>query len=169
MAAGLEKYCWLQAVLGTRNVARDREFQTTFNAFYRVRRNEAWRAAFCDLLEQEKYNRRPFAEVLCALHAVTGRAEASFASKLVASVDPDLPVIDSFVLRNLGLRLPRAGAIECRLRRVVELYDQIQQLFSEYLDSDVGRRLVMSFEQAYPNRGLTPVKMLDLVLWQARS
>lgn len=102
------------------------------------------------------------------LHNTTGRVEASFASKLVASVNPDLPVIDAFVLRNLGLRLPRAGVIDSRLRRMVDLYDQIQRLFAEYLETAVGRRLIVSFEQAYPGRGLTPVKTLDLVLWQAR-
>lgn len=138
VAGGLEKYCWLQAALETRDVARDREFQTRFNAFYRVRRNATWRAGFYDLLQREKSHRRPFSDVLRALHVKTGRTEASFASKLVASVNPELPVIDAFVLRNLGVRLPRAGVIESRLERVVQLYDQIQRLFAEYLDSDEG-------------------------------
>lgn len=100
VAEGLRKYCWLQAALATTDIANDREFQTRFNAFYRVRRSSAWRRVFYALLEQEKSKPRPFAYVLRALHAATGRAEASFASKLVASVDPDMPVIDAFVLKK---------------------------------------------------------------------
>jgi len=167
-AAGLKKYCWLQAALATTDVARDREFQTAFNAFYRVRRNPAWQSAFYPLLEQNKAKRQSFAEVLRLLHAATGRAEASFASKLVASVDPDMPVIDAFVLKNLGLPLPRPGPIEVRLARIVALHDRIRQIFADYLDSDIGRHLVARFEESYPDRQVTRVKMLDLLLWQAR-
>lgn len=168
VAPGLEKYRWLQAELQARDVARDREFQRRFNAFYRVRRNEAWRDAFYELFEREKSDRRPFSDVLRALYDTTGRTEASFTSKLVASVDPDLPVIDAFVLKNLGLRLPYSRGIEERLIRLTQLHDHIRSLYSDYVDSHIGRRLVATFEYAYPGSGLTPVKMLDLVLWQAR-
>lgn len=168
VAAGLRKYCWLQTALATTDVAQDREFQTRFNAFYRVRRNAAWRAAFFGLLQQNKAERQSFADVVHALYAATGRAEASFASKLVASVDPDMPVIDAFVLKNLGLRLPRPGPIEMRLARIVELHDLIRRIFSDCLDSDMGRHLVARFEESYPDCQVTRVKMLDLILWKAR-
>ncbi|MDP9282008.1 MAG: hypothetical protein M3P38_07915 [Chloroflexota bacterium] len=167
-AVGLTKYCWLQAALVESDVTHDREFQRRFNAFYRVRRNSAWQSAFYGLLEENKSKHQSFADVLRALHAVTGRVEASFASKLVASVAPDVPVIDAFVLKNLGLRLPPAGPIVIRLARIVELHDLIGQIFSDYLDTDSGRYLVTRFEESYPDRHVTRVKMLDLVLWQAR-
>jgi hypothetical protein len=167
-AAGLKKYCWLQAALAKTDVANDREFQTRFNAFYRVRRSPTWKSAYYGLLQQNKTKRQSFADVLRSLHAATGRAEASFSSKLVASVDPDMPVIDSFVLMNLGLRLPRPGPIETRLARIVELHALIQRTFADYLDSDMGRHLVARFEESYPDRHVTRVKMLDLILWQAR-
>jgi hypothetical protein len=44
------------------------------------------------------------------LHRTTGRCEASFASKLSATIGPTMPVIDSVVLRNLNLRLPPSGS-----------------------------------------------------------
>lgn len=168
VATGLEKYCWLQDALATTDVSGDLQFQTRFNAFYRVRRNSAWRAAFYRLLERDKVERRPFADVLQALYTATGRVEASFASKLTASVDPDQPVIDTFVLKNLGLRLPHADPDAVRLARVVELHYRIRHVFATYLDSQSGRHLVARFEESYPDRRLTQVKMLDLVLWQAR-
>lgn len=167
-AAGLKKYCWLQASLAEADVAHDREFQTKFNAFYRVRRNSAWQSAFYSLLQANKSKRQSFADVLRALHAVTGRVEASFASKLVASVDPDMPVIDAFVLKNLGLRLPRAGPVVIRSARIVELHDLIRQIFSDYLKRDIGQHLVARFEESYPDHHVTRVKMLDLILWKAR-
>ena len=168
VSVGLEKYCWLQAALATTDVAHDRAFQTRFNGFYRVRRSVEWQSAFYTLLQKGKWKPQSFAGVLCALHAATGRVEASFASKLAASVDPEKPVIDSFVVKNLGLRLSRAGGVEVRLARIVELHDRIGQIFSDYLDTDIGRHLIVRFEESYPDRHLTRVKMLDLILWQVR-
>lgn len=133
-----------------------------------MRRNAAWRSTFYGLLEEQKSRRRSFAAVLRALQTVTGRVEASFASKLVASVDPDMPVIDAVVLRHLGLRLPRTGPLEERLAGAVELHEHMRRIYARYLVSDRGRRLRTKFEAAYPDCGLTPVKMLDLILWKTR-
>jgi hypothetical protein len=169
VAVGLRKYCWLQAALATTDVARDRGFQTRFNAFYRVRRGAAWRSAFFTLLQQEKSCPQPFAKILRGLHAATGRVEPSFASKLEATVDPDKPVIDSFVLKNVGLRLPPRGAVELRLVRVEQLYERLVRVYAEFLDAGIGRYLVDRFVESYPARPVTPVKMLDLVLWQTRQ
>jgi hypothetical protein len=166
---GLEKYCRIQAALSRVDVAHDQAFQTLFNGFYRVRRNAAWRSAFYALLQREKSERRPFPDVLRILHETTGRVEASFASKLAASIDPDRPVIDSIVLKHLGLCLPYYGATDARLVQIVEVHVRIGQEFSAYLGTDMGKYLVTRFEECYPNRQLTQVKMLDLTLWQSRA
>jgi hypothetical protein len=88
ISVGLEKYCWLQGALATTDVAHDRAFQTKFNGFYRVRRSASWQATFYTLFERAKSEPHSLADVLSALHSATGRVEASFASKLAASIDP---------------------------------------------------------------------------------
>ena len=168
VASGLEKYWHLQQVLATTDVTRDPDFQTAFNAFYRVRRGGIWRTAFYALLQQEKTSPRAFAAVLRALHTATGRIEASFASKLAATADPFKPVIDSFVLKNLGLRLPSRGTAELRLAGVEGLYDHLGQAYAAFLGTETGQYLVRRFVEMYARRPVTPVKMLDLVLWQTR-
>jgi hypothetical protein len=170
VAVGLGKYCRLQAVLATKgvDVSRDRGFQTAFNGFYRVRRGAEWQFAFYSLLEQQRSAPTSFAGVLRALYNATGSIEASFASKLVASVDPGKPVIDSFVLKNLDLKLARYGAVEPRLARAVELHEHIAREFVSFLSTEMGRYLTARFEECYPTQGVTSVKMLDLVLWKTR-
>jgi hypothetical protein len=51
----------------------------------------------------------------------TGRLEASFASKLVATLNPSAPVIDRFVLQNFGLKLPSWSSRD-REFRTVDIY-----------------------------------------------
>jgi hypothetical protein len=78
------------------------------------------------------------------------------------------PVIDAMVLKNLGLRLPRIGAADRRLARAVDVYNRIGQVFFDYLETDMGRHLIARFDESYPNRRLTQIKMVDLILWQVR-
>ncbi|MBI5672791.1 MAG: hypothetical protein HZC50_05960 [Nitrospirae bacterium] len=168
VSAGLAKYTWLQAELRSRDVSRDSEYQKRFGGFYRVRRNLAWRNAFFQILEQGKVAPIAFEEVLRSIYSATGRVEASFASKLIATLDPSKPVIDSVVLGNLGLRLP-APASSDRFAGVASLHQQLLNLYSKYLASDPGCELVARFRTAYPTAKITEVKMLDFVLWQSRS
>ena len=90
--SGLEKYSWIQAEVVEREVATDAEFQQRFKRFYRIHhRPPRWEQVFIGLLEQCKTAPPSFEAVLKTLHAKTGRVEASFASKLTATIDPSSP------------------------------------------------------------------------------
>lgn len=164
---GLEKYLGIQARLRECDVRVDIEFRRWFNGFYRVRRGAAWQDAFFGLLEHAKARPTTFAETLGALHRATGRWEASFASKLLATVDPDMPVIDSVVLQNLGLRLPAPTAVD-RAAGIEAVHRALATHFGEFLPTKEGRYLVARFREEYPSAVITETKMLDFVLWQTR-
>jgi hypothetical protein len=166
---GLAKYLWLQRELRDRDVSRDGEYQTKFNGFYRVRRDLPWRHEFFAILEDVKHKRVAIGEILERLHHVTGRMEASFASKLVATVDPSQPVIDSIVFKNLGLSLPRRGEAVSRIERTVNPYRRLAEEFRNYLGSEQGCYLITQFERFYSSSGISEVKMLDFILWQTRQ
>ncbi len=167
IAVGLAKYTWLQNEFLVREVSGDTEYRKRYGAFYRVRRNVQWRDAFFQILERAKSTPVSFDEALRALHAETGRVEASFASKLVATLDPVQPVIDSVVFKNLGLKLPTAAAVD-RFSEIQDLHRRLCHLYSGYLASESGRDLVERFREAYPGAQVTETKMLDLILWQSR-
>jgi hypothetical protein len=165
---GLRQYEWLQArVNGPIGFERDPDFRRRFNGFYRVRRNQAWQDAFYGLMGRAKQDGLEFPQALQALHAATGRYEASFASKLVATFDTSKPVIDAFVLRNVGLRLPRPTVAD-RSARIYDVYCDLISAFSAFLDTEQGRYLVSAFKRLYPRADIATVKMLDLVLWKTR-
>jgi hypothetical protein len=112
--------------------------------------------------------RLDFSAILGLLFQATKRYEASFSSKLVATVDPSKPVIDRVVLNNLRLRLPLSGAIN-REARICRIYSRLISVFSAYLSTEEGIYLISAFRRTYANANITEVKMLDLVLWQTRG
>ena len=173
IAVGLGKYLCIQAVVqGGADLTRDPIFQKKFNGFYRVRRNEKWRRIYFKLLEherqQKKLARRTFQQVLEEIEQQTKRVEASFASKLVATVDPLQPVIDSVVLANVGGRLPYPKKLN-RVQVIGAMHKQLVGCYRAYLRSPDGKFLVTSFKSHYPKARISEVKMLDLVIWQTRK
>lgn len=165
--AGLKKYCWIQVRAMETDIRKDRKFQTAFNGFYRVRRGEEWCAAFYALMEKSKLRPIIFDEALAVIREQTGRLEASFASKLVATIDTTKPIIDQFVLRNFGLKLPPAYRKE-REYIVRQIYKDLCLKYEEILDSEAGRRILREFVRYYPWAEISDIKKIDFVLWQTR-
>ena len=89
-------------------------------------------------------------------------------SPVTLSSAPSLPVIDSFVLNNVGLKLPSVGSAD-RVRLTCVVYESLRQHYSAFLRSDSGRVLVREFRCYYPAADITELKMVDLVLWQRRG
>lgn len=101
------------------------------------------------------------------MNGATGRIEASFASKLVATLDPSKPVIDKFVLGNFELRLP-TRTVANREERTIELYQQLCLKYCGFMKGPVGTMIRKMFDEKYPNANITHLKKIDLVLWQIR-
>lgn len=145
-------------------------FQKRYNGFYGVmKRQPAWYSAYYSLMGQAAASGNfTFADVLAALHARTSRLEASFASKLYATLNPSAPVIDKWVLVNTRRSLPHAAA-KNRAALICDLHLKLAADFAAYLPSADGVYLVNEFDRMYPSAAhITDVKKLDLVLWKAR-
>lgn len=121
---GLCKYCWIQEQFHKNDVTSNREFQKKYNGFYRVRRNAQWQAVYYRLMEDAKTSEVGFTEVLLELKKQTARLEASFTSKLIATVYPNRPVIDKFVLEYFGLSLPHHYETN-RESKTIKVYDAL--------------------------------------------
>ncbi len=168
LETGVERYSWLQQAFPKCDVARNETFQTKYNAFYKVRRNAAWRREYFALMQAAKESGIDFPGALAAIKRRTGSVEASFASKLVATLRPATPVIDKFVLQNFGLALPGWASTQRDLR-VIAVYRSVCVSFDRLLNSPTGELVVRLFDRRFPGREITPLKKLDLVLWQTRA
>jgi len=175
----LDTYIWLQNNLHKCDVSEDKIYQRKFTGFYKIRRDKAWLEKFYDLLQvKKKFKNTTFSLMLFILFArfykngkLLKKIEASFASKFVATINPHLPIIDKYVLKNIGLRLPASyeGTKLQRLNKTIVLYEEISKIYSEFLASKDGKYLIAQFKKKYPNKKISKVKMLDFVLWQIRN
>ncbi len=167
---GIAQYLELMELLPAVDVSRDRNFQRKYNAFYRVRqRSIEWYRLYYSFMEQSKLKPPTFDTALRHFYAELGRVESSFSSKLVATLDPEQPIWDRFVLKNTGQKAPSYGAKD-RLERTKIVYRNIQKWYKEYLGSEEGKAAVSIFDrEVQKHRMLTDLKKIDFILWQIRA
>ncbi len=145
------------------------DFQRTFNGYYRIRRNEAWRRQYYALFAKARSEGFSFAQIITELYQLTGNVEASFSSKMLATIDASKPIWDQYVLQNLGLEL--AGKTqEEKLQNAVALYDQIEKMYADYLTTDEAQSSITAFDQLLPDYAwISDTKKIDCLLWSKRE
>jgi hypothetical protein len=164
---GLSKYLRLQSQVQSCDVSTYEGFQRLFSGFYRVRRNSRWKLEYFKLMEASKLSGIDFPKAVQEINGRCGRIEASFASKLVATLDPSKPVIDQFVLDYFGMQLPRWGS-QGRESKTVNLHYELCAKYVALIESPTGKFVRKNFDLRYPDSPLTELKKIDLVLWQIR-
>lgn len=167
---GLEKYIKIIDRLHKVNVHKDKEFQKLYNGFYRVRQRKAdFYEIYYDYLENNKCNEVTFGEAIKYIYDRTGRVEASFASKLVANINPNLPIWDSFVLSNLNIDKPKQyKKSEVRIKESIEAYKILQDKYENFLLTNNAKVLIELFNNEYQNTCISDTKKIDFILWQIR-
>lgn len=169
MPSKLVAYNTTQVNLRTTNVADDKQYRKIFTGFYKLRlpRSEHYNFYF-RILESNKNNKAIlFEEIFDKLSSETGRYEASFSSKIVASIDPDRPVIDDIVLGNLGLSLLPYHK-KNRREGCLQTYDSLLIEFATMLKTKEFPQIKERVLNRFPSFSITDTKIIDFVLWQYR-
>jgi hypothetical protein len=166
---GIAQYRDLMKLAPEIDVSKSKDFQKKYNAFYRVqRRKESWYQHYYALMQQLKSSQPTFHDVLDMLYQMTGRYEPSFASKLVATIDPSKPIWDVHILRNTSHK-PPSYSHKAKLSLAKTAYDSIVNWYAEFLLSEDGNLCISEFNRLVPNNhDITDIKKVDFILWQMR-
>ena len=165
--SGMNKYKDIMAQFHENiNIADSREFQKKFNWFYRIRRNPAWQKAYYNYFSANKKNKNiTFDEILDYMYEQTGRYEASFCSKMLHTINPDMPIRDKFVLKNLKIEV---GKWNDKLENTKIAYQEIVNWFNKALKDESIKEEIKKFRKYYSDFDFSDVKILDFFLWNER-
>lgn len=167
----LDKYNYIKENIYKCDVSNDIDFQTKFNSFYHVRRNKKWRNVFFNYFEKVKLNKNiTFEEILKYMYENTEdhNIEASFCSKMLSTINPNMPIWDQFVLDNLKLKVD-GKTKEDRLKNTIETYYKILKIEQEKLKDKNIQNSIKEFREYFPEYNLSDIKMLDYILWNTRD
>lgn len=165
---GLEQYRFILKNAHKINIAEDEDFQRTFNGFYMVRRNAEWRKIFYEYFESIKGGRPSFENTVTYLFEKTGNIEPSFSSKMLATILPDKPIWDRYVVQNLDMKLDGKNKQE-KLQNAIRLYGEMEQWYADFLLTDKGKECIQIFDRTLPDYSwLSAIKKVDCILWSIR-
>ena len=165
---GLDKYQFIMEQAKRTDVSVDADFQRTFNGFYLVRRNEAWRKIYYTHFESAKGGTPTFASILTHLYKHTGNIEPSFSSKMLATIFSDKPIWDRYIVQNLGIELVGATKEE-RLENAITLYAGMEKWYADFLQTDKAKECIEVFDCTMPDyKDISSIKKIDTILWSIR-
>lgn len=168
---GLQKYLQIMKSVRNSNVQENEEFQRSFNGFYRVmKKPKDFYIALFECIENNKDKKISFEQVLEFFYLKSGKMEASFSSKVVATINPNFPVWDKEVLARLNLKAPSYNMDKkVRFEKIVKTYNDIVLWYSEFLKTEQARDMLKVFDEKVGVYDITDLKKIDLILWQTRS
>lgn len=159
----LEDYLYVVENLKKTNVALDEVYQKKYDSFYRVRRNAEWRNVYFYYLEENKYrNDLTFEEVLKYIYKKTGFIEPSFASKLVATINPNMPIWDKNVINYFGIQ--KQMGIN-KIDKTIQIYSDLCLEYEKKLMNPQICEEICFFKKIINSKQLTNVKLLDFIAW----
>ncbi|MGI6462120.1 MAG: hypothetical protein ACOX04_00600 [Candidatus Scatomorpha sp.] len=165
---GLDKYKYIMEKVKRTNVAVDAEFQRVFNRFYKVRRNEEWRRAYYEYFESVKNASPTFESIIRYLYEHSRNIEPSFSSKMLASIFPEKPIWDRYVVQNLNMRLMGATKEE-KLKNAIILYANIEKWYDDFLKTEKAKECISEFDRVLPDyKWISEIKKIDSILWSIR-
>ena len=167
--SGLSKYLFLRKQLFEVDVSTDENFQKAFNGFFRMgHRTKAYYQDYYQYLQHHKDTGISFGEALTFLYKKYGRLEMSFASKMVAIVDPKYPIWDSVVTKgHFKIVAPYTYAKD-RLQKGIEKYEQYCNNYCAYMQTTEAKARIAQFNTIFSTAEITDAKKLDFMLWQDR-
>jgi hypothetical protein len=168
----LEDYLYLQRNLSALDVSKDTTFQRTFNRFYKMRSKPAgWYELFFSLLERDKHRADlKFEEVIREIFSRWNEVHPSFASKLVATINPESPVYDKEICKHLGIKQGTIADPEVRLATAISNFGALRTFHSVAGKTRSASDLIEAFDRQFERfAGFTSVKKIDLMLWQWRD
>lgn len=165
---GLDKYARIMRKFNQVDVSQDKDFQREFNGFYIVRRNAQWRQIYYDLFEALKTETATFSSIVNFLYEKTGNIEASFSSKMLATMYSEKPIWDRYIVQNLNLKLSGKTKLET-LKNAVELYSDIENWYLDFLLTEDAKECIALFNSSLPKYSwVSDLKKVDFFLWSIR-
>jgi len=148
----------------------DTDFQRHFTGFFRVRRDAEWRKSYFALFEKYRNANDGLFLLLWDLFSATGSVEASFATKLLAMIDPSRPIWDVYVLKNLGIKAP-AQYLDpgVRIGLICDKMDTISNAYARLAIRPDMIAAISWLDTNFPlSSKLSTMKKMDFILWLLR-
>ena len=162
---GLQRYRYIMEHVLDVDVSKNEDFKRMFNGFYGIRRGKSWRDRYYQVFEQMKKEREhiTFKDIFNRISDQS--LEASFSSKMLATLNSQKPIWDSRVLHFLKLQPTGVTKVE-RIESIIKIYTEIEAWYKNYLSTEDARNNLILFDRTFPEYSwISATKKIDFMIW----
>lgn len=165
----LIKYCCITSSFqNSLDIRKDLDFQKKYKGFYRMRRNQIFCDSYFKLMYKHKSETKlNFCSLIKKLYKVGNKKEISFTSKLMATINPDLPIWDSKVIKYITTNFKFIPKKIKNIEHACYNYIELLEWYKQFMETGNAKRMLREFNSQFPNARITDLKKIDLMLWQA--
>jgi len=163
---GVKQYTQIMSLFPNIDVSKDISFQRVFKNFYNFMfLNDDFLNDFFYFFQKHKNSSPDFIDTLKYFYEKHDKFFYSYVSKMLTTIDPNLPVWDTPVCFMLKIKNPDSElSSEKKIIKAKEIYEMLAGWYNYFIPSEEGRKWIMLFDDAYPNSNITSVKKIYLIL-----
>ena len=188
-------------VMKNRNTIDENDIQKKYKYLYVLRTDSRRNEEFCNeyfkyLKENLSNGKLKFEEVIDKVSELSGMVEASFSSKLLATINPDMAIWDKNVLWELkeeieafdkekkyisiykkGYKL-KGATKEDRIKSAMIIYNQLEKILNDKVKNTIGKKYISIFDETFKEMfegdkdmdyEISDIKKIDFVLWSLKK
>jgi len=172
----IEVYNFLQNQFQSSNVNSNYLFQFVFRSFYRLDNaglTPEFKTEYFKILEECRGNKVfDFEKILMRLYNFPNRKgqntlQFSFVTKLLNTIDNNLPIYDSEVAKMFCVSRPYVADFHKKLDAYLDQLQCFQEFYEEVLYKNLLPNTFEKFDVRFGTSNLSEMKKLDFIFWSA--
>lgn len=170
-AESISVYLFLKDEYAKGNVQDNTLFQFVFRSYYRLDNGGLGvnvKKRYFELLADSRNDLKEILLELYKIHTLRNRStiQFSFATKLLHTINNNLPIFDAEVSRVLRKRVVGANREE-KIQSCLEVFTFLKDVYSNLLRDEQVKKLVLRFREQFgvDKNKMSDVKILDFIIW----
>jgi len=167
----IERYFYIKKQYRKGNIQNNPEFQRVYKKFYAMNAaglTPEFLKEYFRILSNKEINLK---KILKKLYKIPRRrgdraVHFSFSTKLLHTINNDLPIYDKLVGKFLNLKIIGKNKID-RINSCNEAYGKLKRLYNELINNRKIKKIILEFREKF-NCGkekISDTKILDFVIW----
>jgi hypothetical protein len=167
----VKQYTRIMSLFPNVDISKDLSFQKEFRSLYKFMfLNDNFINDYFSFFQEHKNSSPDFIDTLKYFHEKHDKFFYSYVSKMLATIDPNLPVWDTPVCFMLKFKNPDSElSIKRKIIKAKETYELLTRWYNYFIPSEEGSKWIMFFDEVYPNSNITSAKKIDLIIWKLSS
>lgn len=153
-----------------KNTANDYLFKFVYRTYYRLDNaglTDDLKNKYFELLDSKTIDLEILLNKLYDIKSLRGynTVQFSFATKLLHTINNDLPVYDSYVAHIIDIKPSGTGKVQ-KISSCLKCYADLKDLYANLRVNDEMKALISKFKETFPEiADISDVKCIDFMLW----